>query len=222
MSSALAPEASNPGPFAPSAGRRPEKTEAILDAAGQLFREQGYGAVSMDQIAREAGVSKATVYAHFESKDRLFAAMIHNGCRVYAEGLMPALTEMEDVREALTRICREIERFLLAPKTLGIYRVIIAEGPRFPELVEAFIEAGPLPFRKMLAEFFEAANRRGTLKVPNPRLAAHQLVWLVRGPLYLERMLNLKQTLWEKQSVDEVVTGAVDMIMKGYAPDPKR
>jgi AcrR family transcriptional regulator len=220
MSSALAPDVLAPG-LSPAVGRRPEKTEAILDAAGQLFREHGYGAVSMDQIAREAGVSKATVYAHFESKDRLFAAMIHNGCRAYAEGLMPVVTEMEDVREALTRICREIERFLLAPKTLGIYRVIIAEGPRFPELVHAFIEAGPLPFRKMLAEFFEAANRRGALQVPNPGLAAHQLVWLVRGPLYLERMLNLRQPLWDEQSVDEVVTSAVDMIMKGYAPDAR-
>ena len=213
MTSVLAAE-----PLTP-AGRRPEKTEAILDAAGQLFREHGYGAVSMDQIAREAGVSKATVYAHFESKDRLFAAMIHNACRAYAEGIMPALTEMEDVRAALTQICQGIERFLLAPKTLGIYRVIIAEGPRFPELVRAFIESGPLPFRKMLAEFFEVANRRGVLKVPNPRLAAHQLVWLVRGPLYLQRMLNLSEISQEEPGVEETIAGAVDMIMKGYAPD---
>ena len=87
--------------------------------------------------------------------------------------------------------------------------------------MEAFVEAGPLPFRKMLAEFFEAANRRGALKVPNPRLAAHQLVWLVRGPLYLERMLNVRPALWDEQSVDEVVASAVDMFMKGYAPDPR-
>jgi TetR/AcrR family transcriptional regulator, mexJK operon transcriptional repressor len=214
MSSALAFE-----PFAPSAGRRPEKTEAILEAAGQLFREQGYGAVSMDQIAREAGVSKATVYAHFESKDRLFATMIQNGCSAYAQGIMPALADVTDVRAALSEIARGIEQFLLAPKTLGIYRVIIAEGPRFPELVNAFIEAGPLPFRKMLAEFFEAANRRGALNVPNPILAANQLVWLVRGPLYLERILNISETVWAKQNVDEVVTSAVDMIMKGYAPE---
>jgi len=215
MSSALATE-----PFAPASGRRPEKTERILEAAGQLFREQGYGAVSMDQIAREAGVSKATVYAHFESKDRLFAAMIHNGCRVYAEGIMPALTEMTDAREALTQISRGIENFLLAPKTLGIYRVIIAEGPRFPELVQAFIESGPLPFLRMLTDFFESTNRRGSLKVPNPRLAAHQLVWLVRGPLYMRRMLNLPDLPGEP-GVEDVVAGAVDMIMKGYAPDSR-
>ena len=217
MSSALPAES-----FAPSTGRRPEKTEAILEAAGHLFREQGYGAVSMDQIARDAGVSKATVYAHFESKDRLFAAMIHNACAVYAQGLMPAMTEMEDVREALTKICREIERFLLAPRTLGIYRVIIAEGPRFPELVHAFLDSGPMPFRRMLAEFFEAHNRRGTLKVPNPVLAAHQLVWLVRGPFYLQRMLNLDEATMDQPPVEDVITGAVDMIMKGYAPDAPR
>lgn len=205
-------------PPVPTAGRRPEKTEAILEAAGQLFREHGYGAVSMDQVARAAGVSKATVYAHFESKDRLFAAIVHNACRVYAEGLMPALTGMDDVREALTQICREVVRFLLAPKTLGIYRVIIAEGPRFPELVQAFVESGPLPFRKMLAEFFEAHNRRGSLQVPNPRLAAHQLIWLVRGPLYLQRMLDLGDLVKDEPGADEVVASAVEMFMKAYAP----
>src|ERR1700743_2647952 len=130
------------------AARRPEKTEKILEAASELFLEQGYGAVSMDQIARAAGVSKATVYAHFESKENLFAAIIQNGCTTYAVGIVPAIAELDDMREALTRMARSIENFLLAPKTLGIYRVIIAEGPRFPELAEAFVQNGPLPFLK--------------------------------------------------------------------------
>ncbi len=81
-----------------------------------MFREQGYGAVSMDQIARDAAVSKATVYAHFESKERLFAAIIENGCTAYAQGIVPEVKQLEDMREALTRISRSIESFLLAPK----------------------------------------------------------------------------------------------------------
>src|ERR1700753_3833872 len=84
--------------------RRPEKTEKIVEAASQLFLEQGYGAVSMDQIARDAGVSKATVYAHFESKENLFAAIIQDGCTAYAEGIVPAVAELDDMREALTHI----------------------------------------------------------------------------------------------------------------------
>jgi len=213
MCSALAAET-----LMPSAGRRPEKTERILEAAGQLFREQGYGAVSMDQIAREAGVSKATVYAHFESKERLFAVMVQTACAAYAEGIVPRVTELDDPREALDRIARSIESFLLAPKTLGIYRVIIAEGPRFPELVQAFVESGPMPFLKLLTEFFECAHKRGVLAVPNPRLAAHQLVWLVRGPLYMRRMLNVEAIMKDEPGVEDVVQGAVDMMMKGYAP----
>jgi AcrR family transcriptional regulator len=211
MSTALAPE-----PVSAPATRRPEKTEKILDAAGLLFCEQGYGAVSMDQIARDAGVSKATVYAHFESKERLFAAIIDRGCSTYLEGIVPAVQQLDDMHEALTRIARSIENFLLAPKTLGIYRVIIAEGPRFPELAEAFVQNGPLPFLKILSEFFDCANQRGLLKVPDTRLAAHQLTWLVRGPLYMRRILNLD--LPNEPGVDDVVAGAVDMMMKAYAP----
>jgi AcrR family transcriptional regulator len=201
---------------APNTTRRPEKTEKILEAAGQLFRDQGYGAVSMDQIAREAGVSKATVYAHFESKERLFAAIIEHGCVTYLEGIVPAVQQLDDMREALTRIARSIENFLLAPKTLGIYRVIIAEGPRFPEIANAFVQNGPLPFLKILSEFFDCANKRGLLNVPNPRLAAHQLTWLVRGPLYMRRILNLD--LPNEPSAEDVVAGAVEMMMKSYAP----
>ena len=53
----------------------------VLDAATALFMAQGYGAVSMDAIARAAGVSKATLYAHFSSKDQLFATIIGEACR---------------------------------------------------------------------------------------------------------------------------------------------
>jgi AcrR family transcriptional regulator len=202
--------------LAGSANRRPEKPNLIIEAAGQLFLEQGYGAVSMDQIAKVAGVSKATVYAHFESKDRLFAAVIQAGCSAYAEGIVPAIMELVDIRESMIRIAAGIESFLLAPKTIGIYRVIIAEGPRFPELVRAFVDSGPLPFLKLLTDFFQRANDRKMLKVPNPRLAAHQLVWLVRGPLYMRRMLNLNDMAGEPP-VDEVVDGAVDVLLKAYA-----
>ncbi|HEY4163080.1 MAG TPA: TetR/AcrR family transcriptional regulator [Dongiaceae bacterium] len=202
--------------LAGSSNRRPEKSNLIIEAAGQLFLEQGYGAVSMDQIAKVAGVSKATVYAHFESKDRLFAAVIQTGCSAYAEGIVPAIMELVDIRESMTRIAAGIESFLLAPKTLGIYRVIIAEGPRFPELVQAFVNSGPLPFLKLLTDFFQRAHDRKMLKVPNPRLAAHQLVWLVRGPLYMRRMLNLNDMVGEPPA-EEVVAGAVDMLLKAYA-----
>ena len=59
----------------------PPKRQAILNAATELFVARGYGAVSMDAIARAADVSKATLYAHFESKDRLFARIVSDACQ---------------------------------------------------------------------------------------------------------------------------------------------
>jgi TetR/AcrR family transcriptional repressor of mexJK operon len=195
--------------------RRPDKAVKILEAGGQLFVEQGFAAASMDQIAKRAGVSKATVYAHFESKEKLFAAIVYAGCQSNAEDIMSAVAEIDDMRVALTKIARNIEQFLLSGKVLGIYRVIISEGPRFPELAKAFYESGPLPAKLILADYFRRASEKGLLKVPNPRLAAEQMVWLVRGPLYLRRFFNFPDAPGEP-TVDQVVEGAVDTMLKTY------
>ena len=66
------------------------KAESILAAAKRMFLESGFGAVSMDAIAREAGVSKATVYAHFAGKEELFGAVIGRECEHYFAGFRRA------------------------------------------------------------------------------------------------------------------------------------
>jgi len=195
--------------------RRPEKTAKILEAGGELFIEQGFAAASMDQIAKRAGVSKATVYAHFESKEKLFAAIVYAGCKSNAEDIMSAVADIDDMRVALTKIARNVEQYLLSPRVLGIYRIIISEGPRFPDLAKAFYESGPLPAKKILAEYFRRETEKGLLNVPNPRLAADQLVWLVRGPLYLRRFFNLPDGQGDP-TVDQVIEGAVDTMLKSY------
>src|SRR4029450_2275726 len=82
------------------------KAEQVLQAAGRIFREQGYGSASMDAIAREAGVSKATPYAHFAGKDQLFAAIVGAECRSHSQTLTAPDIDRLDVREALVAIRR--------------------------------------------------------------------------------------------------------------------
>ena len=65
------------------------KAESILAAAKRTFLAAGFGAVSMDSIAREARVSKATVYAHFGSKEELFGAVIERECERYFASFSP-------------------------------------------------------------------------------------------------------------------------------------
>ena len=85
------------------------KAESILAAAKRTFLESGFGAVSMDTIAREAGVSKATVYAHFAGKEELFGAVIGRECERYLASFSVSELDPRDVRASLTVLGR---RFL--------------------------------------------------------------------------------------------------------------
>src|SRR5690242_7178872 len=103
------------------AERPSPKGQQILAAAGRRFMAQGYGATSMDGVAREAGVSKATLYAHFASKQELFAAIIGAACRRHAETLSTPDLEHHDLRDALRQIGREFLDLLLSPNAVAIY-----------------------------------------------------------------------------------------------------
>src|ERR1700678_3279294 len=85
------------------------KRRQVIDAATELFLAKGYGAVSMDAVARAADVSKATLYAHFASKDALFATIIRDACCPDAVDEASFYSDPDDVGGTLRLIGR---RFL--------------------------------------------------------------------------------------------------------------
>src|SRR5215470_20138922 len=85
------------------------KAESVLSAAKRAFLAGGFGAVSMDAIAREAGVSKATVYAHFGSKEDLFGAVVADVAEERFGGFSALELDPRDIDVSLTTIAR---RFL--------------------------------------------------------------------------------------------------------------
>src|SRR5579862_8515091 len=104
------------------------KRQLVMDAATDLFLAQGYGAVSMDAVARAAGVSKATLYAYFASKAALFAKiMCDRGLNAKLdEALYPE--HVTDLRAALEQLGLRISNFMMQERTLALYRIIIAES----------------------------------------------------------------------------------------------
>jgi len=171
------------------------KRLAVLDAAATLFMAQGYGAVSMDAIAREAGVSKATLYAHFASKDQLFATIIGEACRskIAAADVLTRtdVGSTSDVGEALRAFGVRMTRFLMEPMTKAIYRVVVAECVRFPELGAAFYESGPAHFLRFFSEWLGVQMRAGRLRDADPAVAAEQFVALIRGSINLRATVGL-------------------------------
>ena len=200
---------------------RPEtespKRQAILCAAGELFMAQGYGAVSMDAIARAGGVSKATLYAHFDSKDVLFATIISQGCRqsIQTSDFLPE--SVTDVVAALTGLGQRMLRFLLEDRTLAIHRIVIAESVRFPELGRAFYDNGPGFFRRVFAEWLVRQQQAGRLSVPDPNLAADQFVGMLRGAgVFTRATLGLLPAATHAE-INATVAGAVSTFMRAYS-----
>jgi TetR/AcrR family transcriptional repressor of mexJK operon len=203
-----------------SAAVRPDtespKRQLVLDAATSLFMAQGYGAVSMDAIARAAGVSKATLYAHFSSKDQLFATIIGEACRhnIAVTNFLP--DGETDLQAGLTVFAGNTLRFLLEGRSLAIHRVVISESLRFPELGRAFYDNGPGVFRRVFGDWLAEQTAAGRLAVPEPSLAADQFIGLLRGGLYLRATLGL--TPPSEAEIDAAVASAVAAFVRAYAP----
>ncbi len=169
------------------------KAEAILDAARREFLASGFGAVSMDAIAREAGVSKATVYAHFTGKEDLFGAVVADLSERYFRGFSASELDPADVGASLTTLARRFLALVLSPEAVALNRILIGEVSRFPALGEVFWAAGPERTRVQVEQFLRRAMASGSLMVTDPRAAAEQFVSLVRGDMHLRQLLKLEQ-----------------------------
>lgn len=121
----------------------PEKTEAILGGAMQEFLACGYAATSMDRVAATAGVSKATVYSHFQDKEGLFNALIQQLVHQKFRSIFSSVDEQTlqgNPRAALTQIANNVlDSGLGDSQYLNFIRLILGESGRFPELARAFV-----------------------------------------------------------------------------------
>ncbi|MGC2522411.1 MAG: TetR/AcrR family transcriptional regulator [Stellaceae bacterium] len=196
------------------------KAESILAAAKRTFLHSGFEAVSMDTIAREAGVSKATVYAHFAGKEELFGAVIGRECERYLAGFSAGELDAGDVRASLTTLGRRFLELLLSPDAIALHRIILGEVSRFPALGEVFWHAGPERNLAQIEKFLRAAAAAGSLAIPEARLAAEQFVGLVRVETQLRHLLRLDRGLDPGAGRPQTragVSAAVDTFLRAFA-----
>lgn len=193
------------------------KARQILSAAKKIFMQHGYGAASMDMVAREAGVSKATLYAHYTSKERLFAVMVNETCLVQSNLLEPGVLDTLDFREALHQIGTRFVNLLLSGEGLAIHRVVVAETLRFPELGQAFYDYGPRVMLARLTAFLTRGIESGAIALTDVTLAAQQFIGLLKGDLHLKALLGL-QTEFTEAEKRRVVDAAVEVFLTAFTP----
>jgi TetR/AcrR family transcriptional regulator, mexJK operon transcriptional repressor len=204
-------------PTGPGRPKDLEKRAAILEAAKDLFTERGYAGVSMDAIAQAAGVSKLTVYNHFEDKQQLFLAAVKAKC----EAQMPH--EMFDVpadgplREQLHAIAHAFVALMSSPEALALQRTLITEGRADPALPALFYEAGPRRTLEEFAVFLNVHVRAGHLEIPDVPRAAGHFFGLLKGELQMRLLFGCGAPP-DCAECEAHVDSVVDLFLRAYAP----
>lgn len=191
------------------------KWDQVLDGARTVFLRDGFEGASVDDIVREAGVSKATLYSYFPDKRLLFLEVAKCECQAQSDAAVAQVEATEDVREALTTAAKRMTRFFMSDVGLQVHRIIVGESQRFPEIGREFYESGPARVHAILRNFLKKEVDRGNLRIDDIDLAADQFPELCKAGLHLKMVLGLREPPTEEE-IDRVIEGAVDLFLCKY------
>lgn len=198
-----------------AARANPERAQKIIDGARAVFVEHGFDGASVDDIAAQAGVSKATLYRYFPDKRQLFRAFVAAECENQARQTFVVDAGEASTEAVLRQIAQHFTRFVLSDVAVEMFRVAFADVRRFPEIGRDFYDSGPGLAHKRLAQLLKAGHARGELVVPNPDFAAEQFTELCKAGLHIKRLMGVDAGVNEAE-IDRVASGAVDVFMRAY------
>ena len=200
--------------------KKGRKYDQVVAGARAVFMREGFEGASVDEIARDAGVSKATLYSYFPDKQHLFLEVLKTECAAQAE--VEVLFEQTglSVEEKLAVICKKLITFFVSDFGQDMFRVCVAEAKRFPELGETFYASGPKHWGEKIAGFLCSDKARACLDIEDPLLAADQLAQLCRTDLMLKVMFGIEKNPSEDE-LDRIVHEAVRTFLARYRRVPK-
>jgi AcrR family transcriptional regulator len=167
----------------------PERRQALLDAAREVFLEKGYASATIDEVVSRAGGSKATVYSLFENKEGLFAALVAEAAEELSE-LVRTYPLDGRIEDNLRDFGQHYLEILTRPERTALFRLVLGECGRVPEVGDIFYRTGPQVIFQRVAELLRAAAARGQIAIADPEGMAHFFIDAVRGHMHMQVMLN--------------------------------
>lgn len=199
----------------PAATTERDKRQQVLDGARAVFLAKGFDGASMDGIAREAGVSKGTLYVYFPSKQVLFAELVAAEKRQSAERLFELDADDHDVPRVLERLGISYLDLMLRPDHVASLRAVIGVAEKFPEVGVAIYESGPRVGIKRLSDYLAKQVEAGILTIEDTELAATQFLGMLMHCGVTPTMLASAPAP-EGARRDVLVRSAIRLFLAGY------
>jgi AcrR family transcriptional regulator len=191
-----------------------DRRKAIVAAAREVFLERGYANSSIDAVVERSGGSKATVYQMFGSKEGLLGALVADGAEELAH-LVEALPLDAGLEDSLRSFGHGYLSLILRPERLGLFRLVVGECARVPEIGDVFYRSGPQSCGKGMTRFFAGVMARGLVRNADPEATAFQFIHALRGDLYMQVMLNPTRAPTPHE-IDKHIDFVVGAFLDGY------
>jgi AcrR family transcriptional regulator len=187
---------------------------AMVEAAYSLFMERGYESVSVDDIIRVAGGSKATLYKYFGNKEGILRAVVESLADEMLREFNVEFPSSQTVRESLLHIGTVLADLALSENAINQHRHAVAHARAYPGVARLWFETGPSRSIQGIAAFLERETAAGTLRIDDPMRAA----WLFGGMILFRNNMRLLigAPADRKAEMKKTVTDAVDAFIAAY------
>jgi AcrR family transcriptional regulator len=198
----------------PESGRAELRRAAFLKAAREVFLEYGYEAANMAEIVKRAGGSLSTLYAQFGGKRGLFEAMIDSRVERLTEQMQIELAAHAPLKDGLRRIGERFMLKLCEPESLDVFRLMVGQARKFPEVADSFARQGPERIRMALSAYLRDRVEAGEIQITNFDLAASVFFDLVRARIHFRALLDVGYQPTPAE-IGETVERAVNVFLGG-------
>ena len=184
---------------------RERKMAEVLFGAREVFFRCGYEGATVDAIAAEGKVSKATMYSYFPTKEQLFLSVVESECGRLAEEILRPLSAGPEPRAQLEKLALRMIDLVLDETYIRLLRTCIGATEMLPEVGEVYFRAGPKRARELVGRILERLTREGALDVDDTRRASDYFIHLCVSGLLMPRLLAVKRAVNREKHAGEAV-----------------
>ncbi|HEV2081144.1 MAG TPA: TetR/AcrR family transcriptional regulator [Brevundimonas sp.] len=187
----------------------------MLRNARRRFTAEGFAGTRMEAVARESGISTATLYAQFAGKSDLFAAVIDDAAVEFTTQMKRVFERDGSARDRLTEFAVGYARFMADPFVRSVFRLVMAERPRFRDVAVKFFEKGKSDFGAYVIRVIRDMCERGELVCEHPSWAAGQLFGMIEHPVFFMPLVTGDEVM-PVRAANQIAADAVETFMARY------